>query len=76
MLTLSSPEQKRTGVSFTRRLAHKSRLAAKLFDFQTVELTTPIAAGKKADLLFEVVRKQGPSSKQNNVTLEAADVAP
>jgi hypothetical protein len=62
--------------AFPGHVIFKSRLAAKLFDFQTVELTTPVAAGKKADLLFEVVRKQGTSAKQSNVTLEAADVAP
>ena len=54
----------------------KSRLGPKLHDYQTVELEAKVAAGKKADLLFEVVRKQGTNAKQNNVTLAAAAVAP
>ena len=32
--------------------------------------------GKKADLLFEIVRHQGHNAKQNNVTLEAAEIKP
>ena len=35
-----------------------------------------VAAGKRADLLFEVVRLQGTSAKQNNVTLESTEVKP
>jgi hypothetical protein len=54
----------------------RSQLAPKLHDFQTVEIASRVAAGKRADLLFEVVRKQGTNAKQNNVTLEAAAAAP
>jgi hypothetical protein len=54
----------------------KSLLEPKLHDFQTVESHATIAAGKRADLLFELVRKQGTSAKQNNVTLEKAEVKP
>jgi len=50
--------------------------AAKLFDFRTVEYTARVDAGKRVDLYHEVVRKQGRNSKQNNVTLEQADVKP
>ena len=46
----------------------------KLFDFQTVEFTAPVAAGKKADCLFEILRHQGRNSKQNNITLATAAV--
>ena len=35
-----------------------------------------VAAGKRADLLFEIVRTQGHNAKQNNVTLETAEVKP
>jgi hypothetical protein len=52
----------------------RSQLEPKLHDYQTVEFLTRVAAGKKADLLFEVVRKQGTSVKQNNVTLESAAI--
>ena len=54
----------------------KSQLEPKLHDYQTVEFLTRVPAGKRADLLFEVIRKQGTSSKQNNVTLQTAEVKP
>jgi hypothetical protein len=53
----------------------RSQLEPKLHDYQTVEFLSRVAAGKRADLLFEVVRKQGTSVKQNNVTLESAAIA-
>ena len=37
----------------------RSQLEPKLHDYQTVEFTAKVAAGKRADLLFEIVRKQG-----------------
>ena len=48
----------------------------KLFDFQTPQFTTTVAAGKKADCLFEILRHQGRNAKQNNVKLVDAAVAP
>jgi len=54
----------------------KSQLEPKLHDYQTVEFLSRLAAGKRADLLFEVVRKQGTSVKQNNVTLQTVEVKP
>jgi hypothetical protein len=57
-------------------ILYKSGLEPKLHDYQTVELHTTVPAGKKADLLFEIVRKQGISAKQNNITLEKAEVKP
>jgi hypothetical protein len=54
----------------------KSQLEPKLHDYQTVEFLTRLAPGKRADLLFEVVRKQGTSAKQSNVTLVSAEVKP
>ena len=54
----------------------RSSLEPKLHDYQTVELKTTILAGKRADLLYELVRKQGTSAKQNNITLEKAEVKP
>jgi hypothetical protein len=54
----------------------KSQLEPTLHDYQTVEIKTKVAAGKRSDLLFEVIRKQGTSAKQNNVTLETAEVKP
>jgi hypothetical protein len=54
----------------------KSRLEPRLHDYQTVEFLARIAAGKRADLLFEVIRKQGTSAKQSNVTLQTQEVLP
>ncbi len=53
----------------------RSRLDPKLHDYQTVEYTTIVPSGKRADLLQELVRHQGHNAKQNNVTLEPANVA-
>ena len=54
----------------------RSRLDPKLHDFQTVEYKTAVPAGKRVELLQEVVRHQGRNAKQNNVTLETAVVRP
>jgi hypothetical protein len=54
----------------------KSRLEPTLHDYQTVQMVAKVPAGKRTDLLFEVVRKQGTSAKQSNVTLQAAEVKP
>ena len=52
----------------------RSQLPAKNFDFQTVEYTATVPAGKKVDLLYELVQRQGRNAKQNNVTIEATQV--
>jgi len=52
----------------------KSQLKPTLHDFQTVQFTAPVDPGKTADLLVEIVRRQGHNAKQNNVTLESAAV--
>jgi hypothetical protein len=57
-------------------ITYKSQLKPKLHDYQTVEITATVPAGKRSDLLFELVRKNGTSAKQNNVTLEEAAIAP
>ena len=54
----------------------RSQLKPTLHDYQTVQFTAIVDAGKKADLLHEVVRHQGRNSKQNNVTLEQGAVTP
>jgi len=61
--------------SFSGHVDFRSSLpGVKLFDFQTVEFTTPVAAGKKIDCLFEILRHQGRNSKQNNITLVNAEI--
>jgi hypothetical protein len=62
--------------SFPGHIVFKSQLEPKLHDYQTVEFLTRVAPGKRADLLFEVVTKNGTSVKQNNVTLQAGEVKP
>ena len=62
--------------AFPGHVLFRSQLNPTLHDYQTVQFTAPIAAGKKADLLFEVIRRQGHNAKQNNVTLEQAQVVP
>jgi hypothetical protein len=52
----------------------RSELPAKTFDYQTVEYTADVQPGQKADLLYEVVQRQGHNSKQSNVTIEKAEV--
>lgn len=62
--------------SFGGHVVFRNQLDAILYDYQTPQFTAPVEAGKKADLLFEIVRHQGHNAKQNNVTLEKANVAP
>ena len=62
--------------AFAGHVIFKSQLEPTLHDYQTVEIKTKVGAGKRADLVFEIIRKQGTSAKQNNVTLMAAEVKP
>ena len=54
----------------------RSQLTVTNHDFRTVQYTATVPAGEQADLLYEVVVHQGRNAKQNNVTLEAAEVTP
>jgi hypothetical protein len=54
--------------SFPGHVIFRSQLEPTLFDYQTPQFLAKIPAGKRADLLFEIVRKQVTSAKQNNVT--------
>ena len=62
--------------SFAGDILFRSGLAAKNHDYQTVEYTATIPAGKKQDLLYEIVQHQGHNAKQNHVVLEKAQVQP
>jgi hypothetical protein len=62
--------------AFPGHVIFRSRLEPTLHDYQTVQIVTKVPAGKRSDLLFEIIRKQGTSAKQNNVTLETAEVKP
>ena len=62
--------------TFTGHVEVRSQLKPKLHDFQTVQFSAQVPAGTKKDLLFETVRRQGRNSRQSNVTLSDAEVAP
>jgi hypothetical protein len=62
--------------TFPGHVHFRSALNATLYDFRTPQFTATVAAGKRSDLLFEVVRHQGRNAKQDNVTIEPADVNP
>jgi hypothetical protein len=61
--------------AFAGDVVFRSGLKPVLHDYRTVQFTTTVEAGKKVDLLFEILRHQRHNSKQNNVTLEEAQVA-
>jgi hypothetical protein len=60
--------------SFEGHNDFRSLLEAKLHDFQTIEFATNVKPGAKKDLRYEIVRHQGRNAKQNNVTLEQAEI--
>ena len=60
--------------AFPGHVIFRSELAAKAHDFQTVEYAAAVKPGEKAELLYEVVQKQGHNATQNNVTIEKAAV--
>jgi hypothetical protein len=62
--------------SFDGHVVFRNSLKATLHDYHTVQFTTTVDAGKKTDLLFEVLSHEGRNSKQNNVTLEDAQIQP
>jgi hypothetical protein len=61
--------------TFPGHVVFKSKLAAKLHDYQTVQFSAGVEPGKR-DLPFEIVRHQGRNAKQSNVTLEDAEIRP
>jgi hypothetical protein len=62
--------------TFAGHVVFRSELNPTLYDFQTVQFGRTVEPAKKADLLFEIVRHQGRNAKQNNVTLEKAEIRP
>jgi hypothetical protein len=62
--------------TFAGHILFRSQLDPTLHDFRTVQFRRALEAGKKADLLFELVHHEGHNAKQNNVTLERAEVSP
>ena len=62
--------------SLDGHVSFRSQLTATNHDFRTVQYTATVPTGEQADLLYEVLIHQGRNAKQNNVTLEAAEVTP
>ncbi len=62
--------------AFPGHAVFRSALKPILHDFQTVQFAATVAPAGKSDLLFELLRHQGRNSKQNNVTLEEAQIKP
>jgi hypothetical protein len=60
--------------AFGGHIEFRSALEPKLHDYQTVEFSSQIAPSAKKDLLYEIVQHQGRNAKQNNVTLESAQI--
>jgi hypothetical protein len=62
--------------AFPGHVAFRSNLNPVPHDYRAVQFTAAVDPRRKADLPFEVVRHQGRNAKQDNVTLETADVKP
>ncbi len=62
--------------TFGGHVIFRSELDTKQHDFQTVQYTASVRPGKRTDLLYEIVQRQGHNARQNNVTIERAAVEP
>jgi hypothetical protein len=62
--------------SFDGHEVFRSALNPVLHDYRTVQFATTVAPAQKANLLFESITHTGRNAKQNNVTLETADIKP
>lgn len=59
---------------FPGDIGFRSRLNPTLHDFQTVQLSTEIPAGGKANLDYEIIARMGYNQKQNRVELQSGEV--
>jgi hypothetical protein len=62
--------------AFAGHALFRGKLGARNHDYQTVEFTARLEPGQRADLLFELVTRQGRNARQNNVTIEEAEIEP
>jgi len=62
--------------TFPGHIVFRGDLPAKNHDYQTVEYTATVKPAEKIDLLYEIIQHQGWLAKQNNVTIEKAQVKP
>jgi hypothetical protein len=62
--------------SFDGHIVFRSGLGAANHDYRTVQYTKVVEAGESADLFYEVLQRMGRNAKQNNVTVEEAEIEP
>jgi hypothetical protein len=60
--------------SFDGHAVFRSPLAAVLHDYRTVQYTASVQPGEQADLAYELLVHQGRNARQNNLTLEEAEI--
>jgi len=60
--------------AFPGHVVFRSGLEAKNHDYRTVQYTAAIEAGRKVDLLYEILEHQGRNKKQDNVTIEQTSI--
>ena len=70
----SQPIEVQIRRAYPGHVVFRSLLEPNLHDYQTVEFSAKVPAGKKTDLQFEVLRHEGYNAKQNNVSLEQAEI--
>jgi hypothetical protein len=62
--------------SFPGHVVFRSELAARNFDYQTVQYATDVKPAEKVDRMYEILQHQGHNAKQSNVTIEQVPVKP
>jgi hypothetical protein len=62
--------------TFPGHIVFRSQLNPVPHDYQSPQFIAEVAPGAKSDQLFEILRHQGRSARQNNVTLENAPITP
>jgi hypothetical protein len=62
--------------AFDGHAVFRSQLTTTQHDFRTVQYTAAVPAGERTDLLYELLVHQGRNAKQNNLTLEKAEIKP
>ena len=72
----SKPIEVEVRRAFDGHVTFRSGLNPILHDFRTVQFSGTVPARQKAELFYEAVSHQGRNAKQNNVSLENAEVKP
>jgi len=61
---------------FPGHVVFRSSLEAKNHDYRTVQYSATVKPGQKLDCYYEILQHQGRNKKQDNVTIEQAEVEP